>query len=72
MFVAYLKEHGIENNNSENKSNIYDILKNLEILLTEKEVLSYSIVDKNELEQINEKLKNSVPKEIYQAEKFDK
>lgn len=68
----YLKEHGIENNNSENKSNIYDILKNLEILLTEKEVLSYSIVDKNEFEQINEKLKDSVPKEIYQAEKFDK
>lgn len=68
----YLKKHGVEQNNSGKQSKIYEILNDLEILLNKSEVFSYSIVEKEKFNQINTELKNSIPDEISQAEKFDK
>lgn len=68
----YLKKHGVEQSASDKQSKVYEILRDLEILLSKSEVFSYSIVEKEKFDQINTDLKNSIPDEISQAEKFDK
>jgi len=63
----YLKEHSAEISESKETS-IYDVLKDIEILLDKGSFLpELSIVDKEKFEQLEEKLKNSVPEAINKA-----
>ena len=67
----------LKNNNqtveSHKSSGMYDTLKFLEELLDKNTFFSsYTLVDKKELEQIKEQLKEAVPEEIYKAERIDR
>lgn len=52
--------------------NIYDVLKELELLLEGHKFMSYAIVDKDRFAVLNEELKDAIPSEIYQAEKYNR
>ena len=70
----FLKEHNSNAPESEDKNQkIYDVLKDIEILLDNTNFFSnISIVDEKEFEQLETKLKDSIPQAIYDAEKIKK
>lgn len=68
----FLKSNNKFTQNSE-VSGMYDALRFFEKLLNEKTFFSsYTLIEKKELEQIKEQLKESVPEEICEAEKINR
>ena len=72
---TYLKKNNVtvEKSNQSDKNNIYDILRDLEIMLNKTcFIFPFTIVSKKEFKKINDELKNSIPEEINRAENLDK
>lgn len=67
----YLKSRNITVNTEDN-SNIYNVLKDIDTLINKTSgFLPFALVKTKKLEQLENDLKNSLPNEIYEAEKLD-
>lgn len=66
----YLNEHDSTSQNPTENSNIYEVLKDLEILINKGNLLpDITLLDQKKLKNIEERLKEAIPNEINKAAK---